>query len=99
MNRFTGDIIKAIKNGSISDEEAEILLKKEPFVDLDFAKVDTHRAMRQGAAEVIYGAGKTAHQIREIAETLVKNGQTRVLVTRLDNDKARDRIHRGYARA
>ena len=90
MNRFTGDIIKAIKNGSISDEEAELLLKKEPFVDLDFAKVDTHRAMRQGAAEVIYGAGKTAPQIREIAETLVKNGQTRVLITRLDNDKAHE---------
>ena len=88
MNNYTNDIIQKIKNGSISDEEAELLLKKAPFVDLDFAKVDTHRAMRQGAAEVIYGAGKTAEQIRRIAETLVDNGQRRVLITRLSSEKA-----------
>jgi NCAIR mutase (PurE)-related protein len=88
MNNYTNDIIQKIKNGSISDEEAELLLKKAPFVDLDFAKVDTHRAMRQGAAEVIYGAGKTAEQIRRIAETLVGNGQRRVLITRLSSEKA-----------
>ena len=57
-------------------------------MDLDFAKVDTHRPVRQGAGEVIYGAGKTAEQIRHIAETLLNNGQGRVLITRLDPEKA-----------
>ena len=45
MNSFTTDIIQAIKNGTITYEEAELLHKKAPFVDLDFAKVDTHRPM------------------------------------------------------
>ena len=88
MNSFTEDILKAIKSGAISDEEAELLLKKEPFVDLDFAKVDTHRPLRQGTAEVIYGEGKTAIQIRNIAITLMESGQGRVLITRLDSEKA-----------
>ncbi len=88
MNNYTGNIIQAIKNGSISDEEAELLLKKAPFVDLDFAKVDTHRAIRQGTTEVVYGAGKTAGQIYKIAETLVNSGQERVLITRIDREKA-----------
>ena len=88
MNSFTEDILKAIKSGAITDEEAELLLKKEPFVDLDFAKVDTHRPLRQGTAEVIYGEGKTALQIRDIARTVMENGQGRVLITRLDKEKA-----------
>ena len=88
MNSFTTDIIHAIKNGTITDEEAELLLKKSPFVDLDFAKVDTHRPMRQGAGEVIFGEGKTADQIRHIAEALMESGQRRVMITRLDPDKA-----------
>ena len=40
-------------------------IKTEPFQDLGFAKVDHHRALRQGVAEVIYGAGKTPEQILE----------------------------------
>lgn len=59
------------------------------FSDLGYAKADTSRAERQGVAEVIYGAGKTAGQIVGIARALVEAGQERVLITRLDPDKAR----------
>lgn len=58
------------------------------FSDLGYAKADTTRVERQGVAEVIYGAGKTAGQIVGIARALMEAGQERVLVTRLDADKA-----------
>ena len=44
--------------------------------------------MRQGVSEVVYGAGKTAEQIAGVCHALVANGQERVLITRLDADKA-----------
>ena len=56
-------ILEAVKNGSITVDEALLRLKTQPFDDLGFAKVDMHRSIRQGAAEVIYGAGKTPAQI------------------------------------
>ena len=52
-------ILEAVKNGTITVDEALLRLKTQPFDDLGFAKVDMHRSIRQGAAEVIYGAGKT----------------------------------------
>ena len=58
------------------------------FVELGYAKADTARAARQGAGEVIYGEGKTAAQIAGICRSLVDAGQVRVLVTRLDAEKA-----------
>lgn len=63
-------------------------VKPEGFVELGYAKADTSRAARQGAGEVIYGEGKTAEQIANIARALVEGGQERVLVTRLDAEKA-----------
>ena len=77
MSSYVKDLIEGIKNGRISEEKAEIMLKKAPFVDIGFAKVDVHRAYRQGTPEVIYGAGKTAEQIRTIAETMTERGQDR----------------------
>jgi NCAIR mutase (PurE)-related protein len=59
-----------------------------PVVDLGFAEVDTHRALRKGFAEVIYGKGKTGPQIVKIAETILAR-EDRVLITRIDPDHAR----------
>ena len=56
-------------------------LRAAPFVDLGFARVDTHREVRQGFPEVILGLGKTPAQIAAIAERIVARGQT-LLVTR-----------------
>ena len=58
------------------------------FDDLGFAKVDIDRKRRQGVAEVIYGAGKTAEQVVAIAKSLVSAGQVPVLVTRVEAPKA-----------
>ena len=77
-------MLEAVKAGTLSVDAALLQLKKEPFEDLGFAKVDLHRKLRQGAAEVIYGAGKTPEQITAIVKTLRANGQGTVLITRLD---------------
>jgi NCAIR mutase (PurE)-related protein len=59
-----------------------------PVADLGFAQVDTHRALRRGFPEVIFGAGKTPEQVLKIASKLLDHGQ-RVLVTRATIDHAR----------
>ena len=79
-------ILEKVKNGSLSVEEASLLLKKAPFEDLGFAKIDLHRKIRQGAAEVIYGAGKTPEQINAILAVMKKNGQENILITRLSEE-------------
>ena len=56
-------LLQAVAAGERSVEDALLQLKEAPFEDLGFAKLDHHRALRQGAAEVIYGAGKTPEQI------------------------------------
>lgn len=54
----TGDILRRVKNGTISVEEAEKYLKKQPFEEYGFAKLDSHREIRSGFPEVIYCSGK-----------------------------------------
>jgi NCAIR mutase (PurE)-related protein len=80
-------LIDAIKSGEISAssaiEQLERALRSAPFDDLGFARVDTHRAIRQGFPEVVLGLGKTPAQIAAIAERIVASGQT-LLVTRAD---------------
>ena len=70
-------------------------LKKEPFCDIDFAKIDTHRAIRKGVGEVIYGEGKTAKQIEDIVSAMLKSGQDRILVTRLSEEKYKEIANNG----
>ncbi len=77
-----------VSRGEMSAEDALVKIKRAPFEDLGFAKIDHHRAVRQGAAEVIYGAGKTAEQIEKIASAMLRNGQKTVIITRVDMDKA-----------
>ena len=88
MNNEILDILQGVKLGTISPEDALLELKKQPFKDIDFAKVDLHRKLRQGAAEVIYGAGKTSEQITKIVQTMIQNGQKTILITRIDEQKA-----------
>ena len=86
MNTDLKKLLEGIRDGSIPVDEAALILKKIPFEDVDFAKVDLHRKIRQGNTEVIYGAGKTAAQICSIIDTMKKNGQGRILVTRLSEE-------------
>ncbi len=52
-------LLEQVAAGKCPVDQAILRLKMEPFQDLGFAKYDSHRALRQGAGEVIYGAGKT----------------------------------------
>jgi NCAIR mutase (PurE)-related protein len=81
-------ILENVRDGAMTPEEAMLKLKIEPFEDLGFAKVDHHRELRQGTAEVIYGAGKTDEHIVEIAKALRAHGQKTVLVTRISRETA-----------
>lgn len=90
MNSEIRQILEAVQNQELSVDDALLVLKEQPFADIGFAKVDLHRQVRQGVAEVIYGAGKTAEQISGILTTLQQNGQSTALVTRMSPEKARD---------
>ena len=82
------ETLEAVAAGNLSVDQALLDLKKAPFEDLGYAKVDLHRGVRQGAAEVIYGAGKTAEQITGIASAMLKNHISTVLITRMNAEKA-----------
>ena len=88
MNEDIRELLDGVRDGSISVEEAVLKLKTKPFEDIGYAKVDTHRKLRQGVAEVIYGAGKTTRQIIGIADVMKKNGQNLILITRLSKESA-----------
>ena len=81
------ELLEAVRNGELDVETASERLSHLPFVDTPAARVDTHRALRQGIPEVVYGAEKSAEQILEVARALHAVGQ-HVLVTRVDDDKA-----------
>lgn len=84
----TREILEKLSNNEITVEEADLFLKKAPYAEMDFATLDTHRKLRCGACEVIYGAGKTADQITKIVLKLMENGEETILVTRVDEGKA-----------
>lgn len=86
MNENIRTIIEGVRTGAVSVDEAVLKLKEEPFRDIDFAKIDHHRRIRQGVAEVIYGAGKSPDQIRRIVDEMRMHGQENILITRLDDD-------------
>ena len=88
MNTDVKALLQGVQDGTVTVEDALLQLKQQPFEDLGYAKVDLHRKVRQGANEVIYGAGKTPEQIVGILEKMSQNGQKNVLITRLDAEKA-----------
>ena len=84
----TLEALRRVREGALSPEEALSLLAKAPYEDIGYAKIDHHRALRNGSAEVIYGAGKTAEQIAGILERLLAAGGENILITRMDAEKA-----------
>ncbi len=81
-------LLKNVKAGKISIEGATAELKSLPFEDLGFARIDHHRVLRKGFPEVIWGEGKSSRQIVSIMRQLKNKGHP-ILVTRLDDHKAR----------
>ena len=81
-------LLEQVASGVVTVDQALARFQTAPFSDLGYAKVDHHRALAQGVSEVIYGEGKTAGQILGICRSMESAGQKRVLITRLDSQKA-----------
>ena len=79
-------LLELVQAGNLAPAKAIERLKHLPFEDLDFAKVDHHRTLRQGFAEVIFGKGKTAEQIAGIVRAMLakKDSKHNILLTRTD---------------
>ncbi len=80
------ELLEGVRRGRVSVQRALERLRHLPFEDLGFAKVDHHRALRQGFPEVIMGEGKEAAQIAAIARAMQRRGAN-VLITRLSPEK------------
>jgi NCAIR mutase (PurE)-related protein len=80
-------LLEEVRRGRTSVDEATHALADLPFAELGYATVDTHRSVRFGFPEVVYGEGKAPEQLLGIVEVLVRRKQP-VLVTRLTEEKA-----------
>lgn len=80
-------LLTDVSKGNVSVDNALKSLKSLPFEELEFATIDSHRSLRQGFPEVIYGEGKSSVQIREIAKRIAAKKEN-VLITRLEAKKA-----------
>ena len=79
-------LLDVVRSRKLAPASALAQLKNLPFEDLGFAKVDHHRALRQGFAEVVFGKGKPPGQVAEIVRAMLGQspGEHNVLVTRAD---------------
>ncbi len=82
------DLLKKVKSGKTTLDEAMAQLKSLPFEDLGYARIDHHRSLRKGFPEVIWGEGKSSGQILSIMKQLKGKGQN-ILITRLEGKKAK----------
>ena len=90
-------LLDEFRAGNTSRDEVLRAFQSAPVADLGFAQVDTHRALRKGFPEVIFGAGKTPEQVVKIAARLMEKEQ-RILITRINGDHARA-VRRKFKRA
>src|SRR5689334_22935489 len=79
-------LMDLVRLSELTPDQAVARLKHLPFEDLGFAKVDHHRSLRQGYAEVVFGKGKTPEQVAEIVRSMLrqKGSRQNILVTRAD---------------
>lgn len=88
-------LIDAVSAGALTTDDAVAQLRRLPFADLGFARVDHHRELRQGMPEAVYGPGKTPEQCAVIvAELLSTRGGGPVLLTRADDQQAAAALER-----
>ena len=72
----THEILEKVRTGEMSVEEAEGYFRRKPFVDMGYARLDTHREIRSGFPEVVFCSGKADEHLLDIYETLYKeNGE------------------------
>ena len=81
-------LLDDVRAGVLGPDDAVARLRRLPFADLGFARVDHHRALRQGTGEAVYAPGKSAAQCAAIvAELVAEPGDTPVLMTRAHADQ------------
>jgi NCAIR mutase (PurE)-related protein len=81
------NLLDRFREGKASRDEVLRAFQAAPVADIGFAQVDTHRALRKGFPEVIFGAGKTPEQVVKIAAKLLEREQC-VLITRINEKHA-----------
>jgi NCAIR mutase (PurE)-related protein len=81
-------LLEDVRAGTVSADEAVARLRRMPFADLGYARVDHHRSLRQGLPEAVYGPGKTAQQCADIVAELLAEPGGPVLLTRADDAQA-----------
>ena len=98
------ELLRRLQEGTVSLDKVLAAFQRPPETDLGFAKIDSHRGLRKGFPEVVYGAGKTTDQILKIARSL-QSGEKRVLITRVTEEqgvelrrKIRGATHHSLAR-
>src|SRR4051794_41732667 len=81
-------MLEDVRTGARSPDDALSVLRRLPFADLGYARVDHHRALRQGMAETVYGPGKAPEQCAAIvAELLAQPGSSPVVLSRADAEQ------------
>lgn len=93
QNQLRG-LLESVRSGSTSIDGALERMRHLPFEDIGYAKLDHHRALRQGMAEVVFGQGKTPEQIMGIAQRLLERNSN-ILVTRATQEAA-DKLMGGF---
>jgi len=78
-------LLKDVKSGNTTVEDALNTLKNFPYTDLGFARIDHHREMRTGYPEIVYCAGKTVEQVREIFRVMAER-ENNVIGTRANQE-------------
>src|SRR5258707_3473617 len=81
-------LLEKFRAGSVGRDEVLRAFQAAHVADLGFAQVDSHRALRKGFPEIIFGAGKTPQQVAAIAQRLLE-GEQRILITRITSEHAR----------
>ncbi|MFP5255421.1 MAG: nickel pincer cofactor biosynthesis protein LarB [Acidimicrobiia bacterium] len=81
-------ILEAVRSGDLHPDDALATLRRLPFADLGFARVDHHRALRQGLPEAVYGPGKAPEHAAAIVGELLGAGASPVLLTRASDEQA-----------
>jgi NCAIR mutase (PurE)-related protein len=81
-------LLEEVRSGRLAPDDAVAELRRLPWADLGFARVDHHRELRQGVAEVVYGPGKEPAQVARIVAELLDAGSGPVLVSRADDVQA-----------
>jgi NCAIR mutase (PurE)-related protein len=81
-------ILEAVRSGDLHPDDALATLRRLPFADLGFARVDHHRSLRQGLPEAVYGPGKAPEHAAAIIRELLDAGASPVLLTRASDEQA-----------